>query len=347
MNTHRQPPRPADLLATPAGRRPSAHERLLVVCVLFDSADVLPPLLASLPAGLESLDWHLVLVDNASRDGSADLARTLAPWATVVESPVNGGYSAGINTGVAAHPGFHSAVLVLNPDVRLTPGCGRRLLAALRETPAGIAAPVLRDERGNLLHSIRREPTVLRQAVDTLIGARTAGRVGTLGELVATSSSYRVRHVIEWAEGACLMIDAGCMAATGGWDESFFLYSEEVDFALRARDLGYTTVFEPSAEAVHLRGGSATDPALWSLLCRNRVRAFRQRHGFASSAVFYALVVLREGSRALLRRETSRAALRMLLSARRMRQQPGSWSLHHYTPPPVRALSVTTGDGAL
>ncbi len=169
--------------------------------------------------------------------------------------PVNRGYAAGINAGVAAHPGHHTAVLVLNPDVRLAPGCGRTLLAALRETHAGIAVPVLRDERGHLLHSIRREPTVLRQAADTFIGARTAGRIGTLGELVATRSSYRTRHVVDWAEGALLLIDAGCMAATGGWDEAYFLYSEETDFALRARDLGYATVFEPAAEAVHLRGG--------------------------------------------------------------------------------------------
>ena len=289
--------------------RATGMERLLVVCVLFDSADVLPPLLTSLPAGLDGVDWDLVLVDNASRDGSAELARTLAPWATVVESPLNRGYAAGINAGVAAHPGHHTAVLVLNPDVRLAPGCGRTLLAALRETRAGIAVPVLRDERGHLLHSLRREPTVLRQAADTFIGARTAGRIGTLGELVANRSSYRTRHVVDWAEGALLLIDAGCMAATGGWDEAYFLYSEETDFALRARDLGYATVFEPAAEAVHLRGGSATDPGLWALLCRNRVRAFRQRHGLASSALFYGLVVLREASRAGLGRPTSKAAL--------------------------------------
>ena len=216
---------------------------------------------------------------------------------------------------------------MLNPDVRLAPGCGRTLLAALRETRAGIAVPVLRDERGHLLHSLRREPTVLRQAAATFIGARTAGRIGTLGELVATRSSYRTRHVVDWAEGALLLIDAGCLAATGGWDEAYFLYSEETDFALRARDLGYATVFEPAAEAVHLRGGSATDPGLWALLCRNSVRAFRQRHGLGSSALYYGLVVLREASRAGLGRPTSKAALRFLLDPRRMRQRPGPWSV--------------------
>jgi GT2 family glycosyltransferase/glycosyltransferase involved in cell wall biosynthesis len=312
---------------------------VLVVCVLFDSTEVLPELLSSLPAGLEGLDWDLVFVDNASRDGSAALARTLAPWATVVESPRNGGYAAGINAGVAAHPAHHTAVLVLNPDVRLAPGCGRSLLAALRETGAGIAVPVLRDERGHLLHSLRRDPTVLRQAADTFIGARTAGRIGTLGELVATRSSYRSRHVVDWAEGAALLIDAGCLAATGGWDESYFLYSEETDFALRARDLGYATVFEPAAGAVHLRGASSTDPALWALLCRNRVHAFRRRHGLGSSGLYYSLVVLREATRAGLGRPTSQAALRFLLNPVRMRQRPGPWSLQ---PTPTERVAQAT-----
>jgi len=303
------------------------RERVLVVCVLFNSADVLPSLLASLPAGLKTLDWHLVLVDNASQDDSVETAREMAPEATLVECLSNRGYAAGINAGVAAHRDEHTAVLVLNPDVRLEPGCGPALLAALRETGAGIAVPLLRDGGGNLLHSIRRDPTLLRQAADTVLGARNAGRIGALGEVVATPSSYRSRHTVDWAEGAALMIDAGCLRAAGGWDESYFLYSEETDFALRARALGYPVVYEPAAEAVHLRGGSATNPLLWPLLCRNRVRGYRQHHGRAASALYYALVVLREASRAALGKPTSRAALRFLLNPRLMRQQPGPWSI--------------------
>src|SRR5262249_36150737 len=151
-------------------------ERLLVVSVLFNSADVLPAFLESLPAGLDGVDWQMVLVDNASDDGSAAMARRLAPRATVVELARNTGYAAGINAGVGAGAPDQTAVLVLNPDVRLAPGCGRGLLRGLRESGAGIAAPLLRDDRGNLLHSIRREPTLLRQAADTFIGARNAGR---------------------------------------------------------------------------------------------------------------------------------------------------------------------------
>lgn len=302
-------------------------QRVLVVCVLFNSADVLPSLIASLPAGLEAVDWHLVLVDNASQDDSVKLAHELEPEATVVECPTNRGYAAGINAGVAAYHGEYTAVLVLNPDVRLAPGCGLALLGALQAANAGITVPLLLGGDGKLLHSIRRDPTVLRQAADTFLGARTAGRIGRLGEVVATPSSYRSRHPVDWAEGAVLMIDAGCMVSTGGWDESYFLYSEETDFALRARERGYAMVFEPTAQAVHLRGGSATNPRLWPLLCRNRVRGYRQHHGRVSSAFYHALVVLREASRAALGKPTSRAALRYLLDRRRMRRTPGPWSI--------------------
>jgi N-acetylglucosaminyl-diphospho-decaprenol L-rhamnosyltransferase len=123
------------------------------------------------------------------------------------------------------------------------------------------------------------------------------------------------------------------MTAAAGWDESYFLYSEETDFALRARDLGYAMVFVPTAHAVHLEGGSATNPALWPLVVRNRVRLYRRRHSLVMSLIFYAMVVCREATRAVLGRDTNRAALKLLLNPARMRQQPGPWS----TVSPLRA----------
>ena len=74
------------------------------------------------------------------------------------------------------------------------------------------------------------------------------------------------------------MLSRDCWHACGPWDESFFLYSEEADFDLRARDAGFATVYEPSAGAVHLEGDSGNSPQLWTLLQLNRVRHFRRRH---------------------------------------------------------------------
>ena len=79
--------------------------------------------------------------------------------------------------------------------------------------------------------------------------------------------------------------------------------------------------------AVHLEGGSATSPSLWPLVVMNRVRLFRRRHGRIRSAAFYSAVLLREASRAVLGKQTSRNAVKALLSPARMRERPGPHSI--------------------
>ena len=297
-------------------------ELVVIVVVTFNSAGELPALLASLGAGLGDLPWHLVVADNDSADDSVDTVRALLPEATVVEVGVNRGYAAGINAALAAAPP-HTAVLVLNPDVRLAPGCVPTLLAAQRETGAGIVVPRLDDARGDLIHSMRREPSVLRTVGDALLGATRAGRFPLLGEMVTGPAAYEARTTTDWAEGSTQLVSAECWSACGTWDESYFLYSEETDFNLRARDAGYDIVFVPEARAVHLEGGSSTSARLWPLVVANRLRLFRRRHGWVRAVPFWAALVVREGSRALLGRRTSRAAVAVLLSPARLRAQRG------------------------
>ncbi len=304
------------------------NQRVAVVVVTYNSATLLPDLVSSLDAGLADLEWSLTVVDNASTDGSCAAARRVAPQATVIETGRNGGYAAGINIGVASLDDY-DAVLVLNPDVRLTDGCVRRLLDALRKPGTGIAVPRLLDAEGELIESQRREPTVLRALADAVVGARRAGRFALFGEVVTNPRCYEHETMTDWAEGSTLLISAECISACGPWDERFFLYSEETEFALRARDAGFATRYTPDAVAIHLEGDSAGSPSLWPLLVTNRVRLFRLRHGRVHTFAFWTAVVLREGSRALLGKPTSRAAFGALVSPRRMFGTPGPDWLRH------------------
>ncbi|MHA6765004.1 glycosyltransferase family 2 protein [Streptacidiphilus sp. PAMC 29251] len=120
-----------------------------------------------------------------------------------------------------------------------------------------------------------------------------------------------------------MALSATCLDACGPWDESFFLYSEETEYCLRAGDQGYATQLQPTAEAFHLGGDSRVSPRLWTLLVLNRVRLFRLRNGRAASAAFRAAVLLRESSRALLGRAPNRAAAAALLNSAALRATPG------------------------
>jgi N-acetylglucosaminyl-diphospho-decaprenol L-rhamnosyltransferase len=314
------------------GAGTSVEEALLseivaVVVVTYNSETLLADLLRSLGPGLAGVSWHLTVADNASADGSVATVRRLAPDAIVVEMGRNAGYAAGINAAVdAARP--HTAVLVLNPDVRLGPSCVRALLPALRASGTGIAVPRLSNAEGVLIPSMRREPTILRTMGDAVLGANRAGRLARLGEVVTDERRYSNETVTDWAEGSTLLISAECWQRCGPWDESFFLYSEETDFALRARDAGFLTRYTPAASAVHLEGGSAHSPRLWTLLTLNRVRLYRRRHGPIRTAGFWSVLVLREASRAIIGRQTSRLAVRALLSPRQLREVPGPLTVH-------------------
>jgi len=203
----------------------------------------------------------------------------------------------------------------------------QKLLAALRTPGTGIAVPRLVDGDGRLIPTLRREPTILRTLGDALLGAGRAGRFPLLGEVVTDERRYVAEAVTDWAEGSTMLISGECWRRCAPWDESFFLYSEETDFALRARDAGFLTRFTPRARAVHLEGDSRQSPGLWALLTLNRVRLFRRRHGRVRTALYWSALVLRESSRAVLGRRPSRTATRALLSWSRLHEMPGPHSV--------------------
>ncbi len=311
--------------AAPAPVLSVAEHRVAVLIVTYNSAGLLADLFRSLADGLVGVSWNLTIADNASSDGTVAALKELAPEANIVEMGRNAGYAAGINAAASA-AGPRTALLVLNPDVRLAPGCVAELLTHL-SPGTGLVVPQLADGQSRLVVSMRREPTVLRAWGDTLLGARRAGRIPLLGEVVTSPASYQRPAVTDWAEGSTLLIGAECWNRCAPWDEGFFLYSEETDFALRARDAGYVTRYVPTARATHLEGGSGQSPPLWTLLTLNRVRLFRLRHGRMSTAAYWAALVCREASRALLGKRTSKCALKALVSPRRLREPRGPESV--------------------
>jgi N-acetylglucosaminyl-diphospho-decaprenol L-rhamnosyltransferase len=289
--------------------------RVAIVVVTYNSSVPLHGLLESLPAGLAGIDWRLTVVDNDSADGCAELATAAIPGCRVVRMGRNAGYAAALNAGLADADEF-DAGLVLNPDVRLQPGVVAKLFATLGTERGsdriGIAVPRILDENGHLARSLRRRPTIARALGEALIGQR-AGRVAAFGETILDEDAYRQATQVDWATGAIMLMSSACLARCGPWNESFFLYSEETEFALRAADQGFVTVLVPDAEVTHLGGESRVSPRLWSLLTVNRVRLYRMRHSAVAASGYWSAVALREALRAALGQERSRRALRALI----------------------------------
>lgn len=298
--------------AREAGVAPRTSRSVAVIVVTYRSVAVLPGFLAALPAALRGVErTEVVVVDNDSDDGTVPIAIASGVVDRVVALGSNRGYAAGINEGVAAAPG-HDAYLVMNPDIRLWPHAVGFLAQAATWPRVGISVPRLEDEHGQLQHSLRREPSVLRALGEAVLGGR-AGRWPALGEVVTESRAYSMVGVADWATGGAMFMTARCLQALGPWDESFFLYGEEVEFALRARDAGFLLAYVPEARATRLVG-EGPSPAIWALMCANKAKLFRRRHGRCAAALYRAVLTGGEALRAVMGRAGSRAALRRLIS---------------------------------
>jgi N-acetylglucosaminyl-diphospho-decaprenol L-rhamnosyltransferase len=289
----------------------AASPRVAIVIITYNSADVLTGCLRSLADGAQGVQLsHVVVADNNSRDDSLAIAKKAADLPIqIVELGRNAGYAAAINAGTESLPTDDlDAVFVMNPDCRLKPGALAILAESLREPGRGITVPRLINPDGTLQPSLRRQPSVRREVVQAVIGGRLAGRIGTLGELITNPREYERSRAAVWATGAAMLISVVAMRQIGLWDESFLLYSEETDFALRAADLGWTLWYEPAARVEHIGGDAGTNPMLAALLCVNKVRLFRHRRGTLASFAFFLAVTFGEGARALAGRRTSQAA---------------------------------------
>ncbi len=272
------------------------HERVSVVTVSYNSSWHLKAFLDSLQTGLDGIqDFEVVIADNASSDDSVAIALSHPIRPRVVSVGRNSGYAGGINAAVAT-VGKDSTLLVLNPDVRLLPGAARLLVNRLLDPTVGVAVPKILDEGGRLTHSLRREPSLKTAWTDAVLGGKLGAWVGT-GEKISDPARYTADGFADWAEGSALAISARARKLVGDWDESFFLYSEEVDYMRRVRAVGMSIAYVSGAEIIHIGGESGTNPFLSALLTRNRVQYYRRHHGFLLSVMFQLAVILGEGAR--------------------------------------------------
>lgn len=282
----------------------SAKCSVAAIVVTYNSERHLSGLLDSLPAAFGDLMWTIIVVDNGSTDGTLALARARGDCLVVASS--NNGYAAGLNQGML-HAGTAKYVLALNPDATLDPGAVPAMIAVAERAGIGIVTPLVMEEDGELSLSLRREPTLAR------VGGLSFTRRPRFSEIVYERTAYDVAHQADWALGAVMLVSRECWEDLDGFDESFFLYSEETDFCLRARDRGWLTYFTPDARAMHIGGGSGESATTHTMKMVNRVRIFHRRNGALKTWAYYVMMVITELRRALLGHRASWVALEALL----------------------------------
>ncbi|GAA1956389.1 exopolysaccharide biosynthesis GT4 family glycosyltransferase EpsE [Agromyces allii] len=310
-------PRRAPVTPMFAGMDDAAE--VVAVVVTYESRSCIDALIDSLRVEAAERAIRVVVADNASGDGTLEHVRSRHPDAISFGTGANLGYAAAINR-CAPMVGDARAVLVLNPDAVVEPGCVQALLARLDSSGAGAVVPGIREADGRTARSIRREPSLLGTLGDSLFGGRLRGRPGWLSETVFDARAYATAHPIDWATGAAVLFDAGLAQRVGPWDERYFLFSEETDYFRRLREAGGTVWFEPRAVVTHAEGGSGRSPALNALSAVNRIRYARKFRSRTYAAAFRSIAVLAEVLR--VGRPQSAGALAVVLNANRWSEVP-------------------------
>ncbi len=272
-----------------------ARADVAVTVVTYNSESHISGLIDDLRVAALDRPMRVVVVDNRSSDGTADVVRTHTD-VKLIESGQNLGYAGGINLGLPfADP--CDAVLILNPDLAMAPDAITRLLETTNAGPIGAVVPLMLDNDGATFFSLRREPSLTRAIGDALVGRRLCARSSLLSEIDARPASYLEPHDVDWATGAAALIPAAVVREVGEWSEEFFMYSEETDYFRRIRENGRLVRFEPAAVVKHSGRGSGTSATLAMLKAVNRVRYVEKHHGRAYSALFRGVVALAEGLR--------------------------------------------------
>jgi N-acetylglucosaminyl-diphospho-decaprenol L-rhamnosyltransferase len=243
-----------------------------VVVVTYNGLPWIEQALTSV-AGVET-----VLVDNGSSDGTVAFVRERFPAVVVVEQE-NRGLAAGWNTGIAQTTGRY--VLLLNSDAWLDDGALDALVAFADAHPdAAVVGPRLRNPDGSLQRSVRGFPTLWRLATEYLFLRKLAPRSRALNAFYAGGFEHDEVREAEFLMGAVWLVRRAAIDEVGPADESFFLFSEEVDWAYRLRGAGWKSFFFPGAGATHVYGASHQGQ-LFIENQRGHLRFLAKHHGVA------------------------------------------------------------------
>lgn len=256
-----------------------------VVSAVIVSFNVRTYLLGALKALYLStkIPIEVIVIDNASGDGSADAVEREFPQVTVIRQKANEGFGRATNVGLQRSRG--EFLLLLNPDVIVERGCLETLVNFLRATPqAGAAGPRLRRPDGRLDLAARRGfPTVASAFY------RFAG-LSSLFPKSARFNSYNMGyfdetelHEIDAGTAACLMVRRSAMEETGLFDPEFFMYGEDLDYSFRLKQGGWKVFYVPGAGALHEKGASSRQATSSMLFEFHRAMWLFHRKHYASN----------------------------------------------------------------
>jgi len=228
-----------------------------ILIVSWNVRELLLGCLAALPEAVgDDFSYEVIVVDNASKDGTVTAVRETFPDVRIIANADNRGFTGGNNQALAAARGRY--LFLLNPDTKPLPGSIARLARYLENHPeTGMVGPRLWYGDGSPQPSRRRFPTLATLFTESTIIQHYFPGLGLFARYTLADVPDDQEQEVDWLVGAALMARREVYEQIGGLDETFFMYSEELDWCKRAKDAGWRIAYEPAAEIIHYEGKSS------------------------------------------------------------------------------------------
>ena len=267
---------------------------LAIVIVNYNTGAYLERCLSSLERHRGDVALDVLVIDNASHDGSHLEAVAAHPWVRLIVNPTNVFLSPAWNQGIRETSAPY--VLLLNPDTEWWAGTlGDYVRIAQAHPSAGIVGPLVRNSDGTVYESGRPFPSLVDAVGHALLGSMSPANPYTRRYLLHGWDRTTERQV-DWVSGCCMLLPRTVFDEVGPLDEGFPLFGEELDFATRLRDAGRTVLFTPDVEIVHEIGVSRGHSREMLLMHSASVYRYYRKHragGWRRATLPAALAVLR------------------------------------------------------
>lgn len=244
----------------------------LSVCIVsWNTRALLRQCLLSIYNSAHGMDFEVLVVDNASSDGSADMVRREFPAVRLFENEVNQGFAGGSNLAIKNSTGH--CILLLNSDTIVMPGTLQTMTEFLKgSAETGVIGCKLLNPDGTAQLSYRKFPTLQWGYIRTVLISKVYHHIKPLRGILEPhvhGGGPNNRRSVDWVSGACLMTRRDVFDAIGLLDERFFMFCEEIDWCYRARRAGWDIRYLPDICVIHYGGESSKQHRLrtyWALV---------------------------------------------------------------------------------
>lgn len=264
--------------------------KLSIILVSYNTKELLLRCLSSILNSIENVDFEIIVVDNNSKDGSTKEVHNRFPRIKLIENQSNRGFAAANNQGLRLMRGEYA--LLLNPDTLMTDSSLSKMIEFIRENPKTgiVGCRILNPDR-----SLQPSAFPIPSLKDLILSGFAASWISVGRYVQRHSNRHYMPHKrpvrVGWVSGACLLIRKETMEEIGLLDENFFLFSEDVDWCIRAQRRGWDVVYYPHATIIHYGGQSSQKNLALKIASFYRKRFYFVKKHFGRLALLFLKMI--------------------------------------------------------